>query len=133
MVEQRLLDILVCPWCLGDLVEADNRLTCAKCRAVYSISDDIPNMLVEEADLYCGACSRSLEKQPPYAVCPPCGLYYRMDVRIDDSIERHGRRLCPACLPEEVELTEVRNERECPRCGARHPAKGGAAALESDP
>ena len=47
-----LLSILVCPQCKGDLVyqvEAQT-LTCDRCRLRYRIVDDIPVMLVDEAE-----------------------------------------------------------------------------------
>ena len=47
-----LLAILVCPACKGDLVydAAAQALTCNACRLRYRIEDDIPVMLVEEAE-----------------------------------------------------------------------------------
>jgi hypothetical protein len=50
-IQQELLDILACPKCKGDLEfnEEDNGLICAKCSLMYSIKDDIPIMLIEEA------------------------------------------------------------------------------------
>ncbi len=49
-----LLRILVCPQCRGDLVydEARQQLTCNACRLRYRIEDDIPVMLVEEAERF---------------------------------------------------------------------------------
>ena len=49
-----LLSILVCPACKGDLVyDADAKtLTCPRCRLRYRIEDDIPVMLVEEAEKF---------------------------------------------------------------------------------
>ena len=49
-----LLSILVCPACKGDLVydEAVNTLSCNACRLRYRIVDDIPVMLVEEAESF---------------------------------------------------------------------------------
>ena len=46
-----LLDILVCPQCKGDLQleEDESGLRCEACRLRYAIRDDIPIMLVEEA------------------------------------------------------------------------------------
>lgn len=46
-----LLEILACPKCKGDLIykEAENRLICEKCRLIYTIRDNIPVMLIEEA------------------------------------------------------------------------------------
>jgi uncharacterized protein len=52
MLSKELLDILVCPACKGDL-EYDRekaKLTCHACRLRYSIEDDIPIMLVDEAE-----------------------------------------------------------------------------------
>lgn len=47
-----LLAILVCPKCKGDLAydAAANTLTCAACRLRYRVVDDIPVMLVDEAE-----------------------------------------------------------------------------------
>ncbi len=49
-----LLTILVCPACKGDLVydPAGATLTCNACRLRYRIEDDIPVMLVEEAQKF---------------------------------------------------------------------------------
>jgi uncharacterized protein YbaR (Trm112 family) len=46
-----LLEILVCPRCKGDLAyrEEPEALVCAACRLVYRVEDDIPVMLVDEA------------------------------------------------------------------------------------
>jgi Uncharacterized conserved protein len=47
----RLLEILVCPKCKGDLeyIEAEQVLVCNKCRLRYPIREDIPIMLIDEA------------------------------------------------------------------------------------
>ena len=49
-----LLNILVCPACKGDLAYdvAAEKLTCERCRLRYRIVDDIPVMLVEEAEKF---------------------------------------------------------------------------------
>lgn len=46
-----LLEILVCPKCKGDLEyrEEPESLVCQACRLVYRVEDDIPVMLVDEA------------------------------------------------------------------------------------
>lgn len=51
MLDQRLLEILVCPKCKGDLEyrPEQNELVCHKCRLKYEVRDDIPIMLVDEA------------------------------------------------------------------------------------
>jgi uncharacterized protein YbaR (Trm112 family) len=81
-VDGRLLSILACPWCLGGLKRTGERLKCAKCGAVYSIRDGIPNMRVEEADLFCPRCSAALEKRGRDAACATCGRRFRMDARL---------------------------------------------------
>jgi uncharacterized protein YbaR (Trm112 family) len=50
-ISKELLEILVCPFCRGDLeLRADPaRLTCLQCRRAYPIRDDIPVMLIDEA------------------------------------------------------------------------------------
>lgn len=51
MLDPKLLEILVCPKCKGDLdySEADSTLTCGNCRLVYEVRDDIPILLIDEA------------------------------------------------------------------------------------
>jgi uncharacterized protein YbaR (Trm112 family) len=46
-----LLEILVCPKCKGELQlsEAQDALSCHACRLRYRIENDIPNMLIDEA------------------------------------------------------------------------------------
>lgn len=54
MLSQDLLDILVCPQCKGELQyrpEAQ-QLVCYQCHLIYHIEDDIPIMLVEEAEKF---------------------------------------------------------------------------------
>lgn len=50
-ISSELLDILVCPKCKGDIYLSENQdgLICRACRLKYEIRDDIPIMLVEEA------------------------------------------------------------------------------------
>ena len=54
MINKDLLDILVCPKCKGSLrldKEKDKeRLICKECKVAYPIKDDIPVMLIEEAE-----------------------------------------------------------------------------------
>jgi len=52
MVEQELLDILACPKCKKELEydEENQKLICNACRLKYRIEDDIPVMLIDEAE-----------------------------------------------------------------------------------
>lgn len=47
-----LLDLLVCPQCQGDLEycdEPEERLICHQCKLIFPVEDDIPIMLIDEA------------------------------------------------------------------------------------
>ena len=50
-LDPRLLDILACPKCKGEirLAREGDALICNVCRVGYPIRDDIPIMLIEEA------------------------------------------------------------------------------------
>ena len=54
MLNQELLKILACPKCKGSLeYEKENeKLLCRQCRLRYPIKDDIPIMLVEDAESF---------------------------------------------------------------------------------
>ena len=54
MLDEKLLDILACPKCKGDLeYKPDNdALICHACRLKYKVEDDIPNMLIDEAETF---------------------------------------------------------------------------------
>jgi uncharacterized protein len=51
-LSQELLDIIACPQCKGDLRLTDKQdgLECDACKLRYPIKEDIPIMLVEEAE-----------------------------------------------------------------------------------
>lgn len=51
MLSQDLLEILVCPVCRKPLAMKDNgqSLKCTACRRVYTVRDEIPILLVDEA------------------------------------------------------------------------------------
>lgn len=50
-MDKKLLEILACPSCKGDLkyLKAESELVCIPCRLAYSVRDDIPVMLVDQA------------------------------------------------------------------------------------
>ena len=51
-IDAELLDILACPKCKGDirLTEEGDGLVCDACKLKYPIKDDIPVMLIDEAE-----------------------------------------------------------------------------------
>lgn len=54
MIDPRLLEILCCPSCRGDLVydKPNQKLICEQCRLRYEIRENIPIMLVAEAETF---------------------------------------------------------------------------------
>jgi uncharacterized protein YbaR (Trm112 family) len=53
-LDARLLEILACPKCKGELeYDTENqKLICDACRLKYRIENDIPVMLIDEAESY---------------------------------------------------------------------------------
>ncbi len=52
MLDERLLSILACPKCKGELeyrTDPGEVLVCHSCDLMYEVKDDIPIMLIEEA------------------------------------------------------------------------------------
>ncbi len=54
MLEKELLEIIACPKCKGELEYKvkDDQLVCNSCRLIYKIQDDIPIMLIDEAEKF---------------------------------------------------------------------------------
>ena len=54
MLDKELLEILACPKCKGDLEykPEEEILICHTCRLKYRIEDDIPIMLIDEAEKF---------------------------------------------------------------------------------
>ncbi len=51
MVNENLIAILVCPLGKARLRREGDSLVCTRCGPRFSIKDDIPDMLIEHADL----------------------------------------------------------------------------------
>ncbi len=56
MLDEKLLEILVCPKCKGELEyqpdknnDKNGKLICPNCKLVFRVEDDIPIMLLDEA------------------------------------------------------------------------------------
>jgi uncharacterized protein YbaR (Trm112 family) len=51
-LDKDLLEILACPNCRGDVDyrEAESVIVCTKCGYRYPVRDDIPVMLIDEAE-----------------------------------------------------------------------------------
>jgi len=51
MIDKDLLAILACPLCKTDVRLEGDRIVCTTCGRRYPIKDDIPIMLIDEAEL----------------------------------------------------------------------------------
>jgi uncharacterized protein len=51
MIDKDLLEILACPACKTAVTLEGDRIVCGKCGRRYPIKDDIPIMLIDEADM----------------------------------------------------------------------------------
>ena len=50
MINGKLLDIIACPKCKGDVKEKDMFLLCRKCGLAFPVLDNsIPNMIIDES------------------------------------------------------------------------------------
>ena len=54
MLDKKLLDILACPKCKGDLDyrSEEEQLVCNTCRLIYRIEDEIPIMLIDKSEKF---------------------------------------------------------------------------------
>ncbi len=54
MLDKELVDILACPKCKGDLEynPEEDQLKCQNCRLIYNIQDDIPVLLIDQAEKF---------------------------------------------------------------------------------
>ncbi len=51
MIDKELLDILACPLCKTEVKLEDDKIVCTNCGRRYPVRDDIPVMLIDEAEL----------------------------------------------------------------------------------
>ncbi|MBI5123988.1 MAG: Trm112 family protein [Candidatus Omnitrophica bacterium] len=51
MIDKELLNILACPLCKTDVRLEGEKIVCTKCARRYPIKDDIPIMLIDEAQM----------------------------------------------------------------------------------
>ncbi len=57
MLNEKLLELLVCPLGKAPLRREGDMLVCTRCGPRFAIKDDIPNMLIEDAQLPAGCAS----------------------------------------------------------------------------
>ena len=57
MLNEEFLSLLACPLGKAPLRQEGDVLICTRCGTRFAIKDNIPNMLIEEADLPAGCAS----------------------------------------------------------------------------
>lgn len=55
MIDKELLGILACPACKADVKLEGGKIVCTQCLRRYPIKDDIPIMLIDEAEIPSGS------------------------------------------------------------------------------
>ncbi len=51
MIDKKLLALLACPACQGDVEFKDKKIVCTKCHRNYPIVDGIPVLLVDPTEI----------------------------------------------------------------------------------
>ncbi len=51
MIDKELLEILACPLCKTEVRLEIDKIVCTKCGRRYPVKDDIPVMLIDEAEM----------------------------------------------------------------------------------
>jgi hypothetical protein len=79
LLDPKLLEILACPYCKGEVREEGEKLVCTRreCGLVYAVEDGIPIMLVEEASKPCPSCGKQRTFAEEELACGSCGARFR--------------------------------------------------------
>jgi len=51
-LDPKLLEILACPICKEGIIHKNDKIICKKCNLSYPIKDNIPIMIIEDAEKY---------------------------------------------------------------------------------
>ena len=78
-VPKDLLDILACAFCKSAVRLDGDKLRCsnAECGLVYAVKDEIPIMLIDEAERPCPKCGASRTWTDDLLKCPKCAAECR--------------------------------------------------------
>lgn len=78
-IPKELMDILACSFCKSDLKFEGDKIFCLnkECGIVYKVEEDIPNMLIDEAERPCPKCGTRRDFKNDRIECPnkSCGAY----------------------------------------------------------
>lgn len=74
-VPKDLLDLMACAFCKSELRAEGEKLHCVNdaCKLIYSVKDDIPIMLIDEAERPCPKCAANRDWNDDVLKCPKCG------------------------------------------------------------
>jgi hypothetical protein len=80
-VPKELLELMACAFCKSELSEDGDRLRCrnSECGLVYAVKDEIPVMLVDEAERPCPKCKATRQVTDDVLSCPQCGATLRYE------------------------------------------------------
>ena len=73
-IPKDLLDIMACAFCKSELRQEDDKLHCSNsgCGLIYAVKDDIPIMLIDEAERPCPKCQAVRDWNDDVLKCPKC-------------------------------------------------------------
>jgi uncharacterized protein YbaR (Trm112 family) len=73
-VPKDLLDIMACAFCKSELRLDGEKLHCTNkdCGLIYPVKDDIPVMLIDEAERPCPKCGATRTWTDDVLKCPKC-------------------------------------------------------------
>ena len=83
-VDAELLALLACPFCRSAVKLEEGKICCAnaECGCRYRIQDEIPVMLIDEAERPCPKCGATRDwDEGDVLACPKCGA--RLEVKRD--------------------------------------------------
>ena len=80
-IPKDLLEIMACAFCKSELRLEGERLLCSRpeCGLIYKIEDDIPIMLIDEAERPCPKCRAQRDWKDDELKCPKCGCLFRYE------------------------------------------------------
>lgn len=80
-IPRDLLELMACAFCKSALRLEGEKLHCTRreCGLVYPVRDDIPVMLIEEAERPCPGCSARRDWKDDLLSCPKCGASVRYE------------------------------------------------------
>jgi uncharacterized protein YbaR (Trm112 family) len=79
--DEELLKILACPFCKAEVKLEGEKILCtnAECGCRYLIKDEIPVMLIDEAERPCPKCGTQRDWNEDVLNCPKCSA--RLEIK----------------------------------------------------